>query len=84
MTSIDAIAEEFPLHWCVWNDNHIELQDLLKDEKVNYIYYEFVIEAITDESANVPCMDVVALISIDLLFMRNSMRKKKRKRVMYQ
>lgn len=34
MTSIDAIAKEFPLHWCIWNDNHIELQDLLKDEKV--------------------------------------------------
>lgn len=35
MTTIDAIAKEYPLHWCAWNDNHIELQELLKDEKVN-------------------------------------------------
>lgn len=34
MTTIDKIRAEYPLHWCVWNDDHKELQELLKSNEV--------------------------------------------------
>lgn len=50
MTSIERIRAEYPLHWCVWNDDHKELQDLLKANGVcfffllwNFVAYKFVI-----------------------------------------
>ncbi|XP_031622271.1 ankyrin repeat domain-containing protein 13D isoform X2 [Contarinia nasturtii] len=30
MTTIEKIQSEYPLHWAVWNDDHKELQELLK------------------------------------------------------
>lgn len=35
MTSIEKIQSEYPLHWAVWNDDHKELQDLIKTKKVS-------------------------------------------------
>lgn len=35
MVNIEAIEREYPLHLCVWNDNHQELQSLLKSDKVS-------------------------------------------------
>lgn len=37
MISIDEIPRKYPLHWCVWNDNYQELQQLLKSEKVGQV-----------------------------------------------
>lgn len=37
MISIDEISRKWPLHWCVWNDNYQELQQLLKSEKVGKV-----------------------------------------------
>ncbi|XP_055319347.1 ankyrin repeat domain-containing protein 13D isoform X2 [Sitodiplosis mosellana] len=33
MTTIEKIQSEYPLHWAVWNDDHKELQELLKTNK---------------------------------------------------
>lgn len=35
MTTIEKIQSEYPLHWAVWNDDHKELQELLKTNKVS-------------------------------------------------
>lgn len=35
MTTIEKIQSEYPLHWAVWNDDHKELQDLIKTKKVS-------------------------------------------------
>lgn len=37
MTSIEKIQSEYPLHLAVWNDDHKELQDLIKTKKVSSI-----------------------------------------------
>lgn len=37
MTTIENIRTEYPLHWAVWNDDHKELQDLLKTNQVSAI-----------------------------------------------
>lgn len=39
MTSIEQIQSEYPLHWAVWNDDHKELQDLIKTNKVSADFY---------------------------------------------
>lgn len=38
MTTIEKIKSEYPLHWAVWNDDHKELQALLKTNQVSNIY----------------------------------------------
>lgn len=35
MASIEKIQSEYPLHWAVWNDDHKELQDLIKTKHVS-------------------------------------------------
>lgn len=35
MTTIEKIQSEYPLHWAVWNDDHKELQELIKTKKVS-------------------------------------------------
>lgn len=35
MTTIEKIQAEYPLHWAIWNDDHKELQELLKTNEVS-------------------------------------------------
>lgn len=40
MASIEKIQSEYPLHWAIWNDDHKELQDLIKTKKVSLLNAE--------------------------------------------
>lgn len=37
MTNLESIKRDFPLHWLVWNNDYVELQELLKDKEVSVI-----------------------------------------------
>lgn len=39
MTTIEKIQSEYPLHWAVWNDDHKELQDLIKTNQVSSVLH---------------------------------------------
>lgn len=36
MTTLKYIQSEYPLHWAVWNDDHKELQELIKTNEVSF------------------------------------------------
>lgn len=35
MISVEQIKQEYPLHWCVWNDNFQDLRQLLNAQNVS-------------------------------------------------
>lgn len=41
MTTLKYIQSEYPLHWAVWNDDHKELQELIKSNQVSFYLHSF-------------------------------------------
>lgn len=42
MSTLKYIQSEYPLHWAVWNDDHKELQELIKTNQVRfYLHFHF-------------------------------------------
>lgn len=41
MTTLKYIQSEYPLHWAVWNDDHKELQELIKSNQVSFYLHFF-------------------------------------------
>lgn len=46
MSTLKYIQSEYPLHWAVWNDDHKELQELIKSNQVRFYLhlYFFIFE----------------------------------------